>query len=95
MSRGQSPGKLIPPYCKGCVYRSANKTFPCCDYFSLTGHLRGCSSKNCIHKAVGRRPRNTCNLPDHKDDRKKRAERKKPLPDGNRKSGEVKNILSE
>jgi hypothetical protein len=48
--------------CKGCMFRSKNIMFLCCDYFTLTGKLRGCPpGANCIHKTTGKRDRRSWN----------------------------------
>lgn len=40
--------------CKlGCIYRSKDRTLPCCDYCFATGHPRGCEAgPDCIRYAA-------------------------------------------
>ena len=53
---------MISPACKGCKYRSQDKTFPCCDYYTLTGKHRGCPpGADCTKKIMGNRKRRSWN----------------------------------
>ena len=46
---GFKDGKpTAPKRCKGCIYRATGND-NACDYFVITGKLRGCSVEECEH----------------------------------------------
>ena len=41
--------------CKTCTYRAAEQEFNNCDYFLITGHMRGCPATDCHRYEKGDR----------------------------------------